>query len=245
MSNASNATIHLVAAAMILAAGSVSARAGDIPTVSHGDRIELGDHLVPGKLNLVDFYADWCGPCRAIAPKIERLAEANPDTLAVWKVDIIDWDSPVTGQFRLRSIPHLKLFDEQGALIAEGNAGAVLAAVNRRLGPSAGSSAAAGETDFPVGLLVILAGIGALAAVLIRRSGGSGTSAPIPSPAGQGGRLPPNGWFVMLDQSLEGPFSEADLEDMVRRKIVSPESKARRHGQGSWTSIRDVIDHLR
>ena len=47
---------------------------------------------------LVDFYADWCAPCKILEPHIDRLAELHPDRLAVRKIDVIDWSSPVIRQ---------------------------------------------------------------------------------------------------------------------------------------------------
>lgn len=97
------------------------------PRVAQGQTITLADHLVKGKITIVDFTSDYCPPCRAISPKLDELHRRRAD-LAVVKVDInrpdvrrIDWQSPVAQQFALRSIPHFKIFDGEGKLIAEGN----------------------------------------------------------------------------------------------------------------------------
>jgi thioredoxin 1 len=58
---------------------------------------------------LVDFYADWCGPCKAIAPMVEELANEYADALDVRKVDV-DRDPQLAGQFGIRGIPTLILF---------------------------------------------------------------------------------------------------------------------------------------
>jgi thioredoxin 1 len=58
---------------------------------------------------LVDFYADWCGPCKALAPVLESVAEASPDSLSVVKVDIDD--SPeLAVRYGIQKIPTLVLF---------------------------------------------------------------------------------------------------------------------------------------
>ena len=58
---------------------------------------------------LVDFWAEWCGPCRMIAPTIEALAVDYAGRLTVGKLNVDD--SPATaGQYGVRSIPTLLLF---------------------------------------------------------------------------------------------------------------------------------------
>lgn len=58
---------------------------------------------------LVDFYADWCGPCRMVAPFVDDLARANLGKLLVAKVDT-DRAPEVSMRFGIRSIPTLVLF---------------------------------------------------------------------------------------------------------------------------------------
>jgi thioredoxin len=60
-------------------------------------------------LVLVDFYADWCPPCRRLAPLLERFAEENAGTLKVVKVDS-DVDSALSDQYVVRTIPTVIAF---------------------------------------------------------------------------------------------------------------------------------------
>jgi len=60
---------------------------------------------------LVDFWATWCIPCRALAPVIEEIAEQAKGKIKVGKVDI-DSDGPLANQFGIQSIPTVIIFKD-------------------------------------------------------------------------------------------------------------------------------------
>ncbi len=59
---------------------------------------------------LVDFYADWCGPCRFVAPVIEELAQEYEGRIEVGKVDVDD-QRELARQYGITSIPTVLLFN--------------------------------------------------------------------------------------------------------------------------------------
>ena len=59
---------------------------------------------------LVDFFADWCGPCRMVSPVIEEIAKTYEGKIVVGKVDV-DANSAVAGRYGVMSIPTVVLFD--------------------------------------------------------------------------------------------------------------------------------------
>ena len=60
---------------------------------------------------LVDFYADWCGPCKVLAPVVEELAAEYADRVDVRKVDV-EAEPQLAERFGIRSIPTLMLFKD-------------------------------------------------------------------------------------------------------------------------------------
>lgn len=59
---------------------------------------------------LVDFFADWCGPCRVVAPIIEEISKTYSEKVIVGKVDV-DANPGVAGKYGVMSIPTVVLFN--------------------------------------------------------------------------------------------------------------------------------------
>jgi thioredoxin 1 len=74
------------------------------------------DVLQSGKPVLVDYWAEWCGPCKMIAPILAEVAQDYGDRLQVAKMNV-DENSQVPGKLGIRGIPTLMLFKD-GELVA-------------------------------------------------------------------------------------------------------------------------------
>lgn len=78
-------------------------------------------------ITLVDFHANWCGPCRMLAPVLEEVAKEIKGKAVIAKIDI-DSEQKTAGQFQITSVPTLILFKngkEVNRMIGLRNASAV------------------------------------------------------------------------------------------------------------------------
>ena len=77
----------------------------------------FGDIIQSNETVLVDFWAEWCGPCRSFAPTFEAMSEKYPDIVFA-KVDTED-QQELAGAFNIRSIPTLMVFRDQIILYSQ------------------------------------------------------------------------------------------------------------------------------
>ena len=68
-----------------------------------------------GKPLVIDFWAEWCGPCRAIAPLVDKFAEEYADKVNIGKCDVDDNDD-IVALYRVRNIPTV-IFLKGGELV--------------------------------------------------------------------------------------------------------------------------------
>ena len=71
--------------------------------------LNFDEALLKNKLLLVDFWAEWCGPCKALAPTISDLADEYKDKIKVGKVNV-DQNGNTASNYGVRSIPTILIF---------------------------------------------------------------------------------------------------------------------------------------
>lgn len=74
-------------------------------------QLPFNELIKSGQPVLVDFYADWCGPCKMMAPTLKQLADRAGDKLKIVKIDI-DRSRAAADKFQIRSVPTLILFKD-------------------------------------------------------------------------------------------------------------------------------------
>ena len=83
----------------------------------HFTKDGLDKALAQKGLLMVDFWADWCGPCKMLAPVLHEIAEENADTLKVGKINV-DEQMELAMRFQISSIPMLVVF-KNGKAVAK------------------------------------------------------------------------------------------------------------------------------
>ncbi len=90
------------------------------------------EEKIKNGITVVDFYADWCGPCKKLTPVLEKLSKENND-INFYKVNV-DECNDIASKFGVRSIPYLVFFnsgEKASSLVGLKDAQTILNEVNK------------------------------------------------------------------------------------------------------------------
>jgi len=98
----------------------------DIASASDGEKIDVAKTIVPGKVTVFDYWADWCSPCHLLEIRLQHLLQANP-RIAVRRVNVGRWDNAAakqaTREFQLKALPYVRVYDASGKFVGEQTSG--------------------------------------------------------------------------------------------------------------------------
>jgi copper chaperone CopZ len=108
----------------------------DIVSFTTGKRVDISKITAPGKITVVDFYADWCGPCKVLEARLQHLMQGR-SALALRRIDIGKWDNDAAKQateMRAAALPYIRVYDARGKFVTAVTGGMwdeVLAAIEK------------------------------------------------------------------------------------------------------------------
>jgi copper chaperone CopZ len=91
----------------------------DIVAFDGKSKLDVDKALAPGKITVVDFYADWCGPCTVLERRLERYMAAHPN-VALRRVNIGKWNNAAARQataFGATALPYVRVYARDGKFV--------------------------------------------------------------------------------------------------------------------------------
>ena len=92
----------------------------DIQSYKDGRRVDIAKALAPGKITVVDFYGEWCGPCKLLETRLQHLMQGQTN-VALRRIDIGKWDNAAAKQateLRAAALPYIRVYDARGKFVA-------------------------------------------------------------------------------------------------------------------------------
>jgi copper chaperone CopZ/thiol-disulfide isomerase/thioredoxin len=94
----------------------------DIVSFDGSKKVDLKAIAVPGKITVVDYWAEWCSPCHFLEKRLQHLLNENPN-MALRRVNVGKWDNAAakqaTAEFRLEALPYVRVYDSRGKFVDE------------------------------------------------------------------------------------------------------------------------------
>lgn len=109
----------------------------DIRSYTDGRRVDLAKIVAAGKITVVDFYADWCGPCHVLEARLQHFMQSGTKNLALRRINIGKWDNDAAKQateLRAEALPYIRVYDAHGKFVTAVTGGMwdeVLAAIEK------------------------------------------------------------------------------------------------------------------
>jgi copper chaperone CopZ len=92
----------------------------DVVSFDGAKKVDLKTIAVPGKITIVDYWAEWCSPCHFLEKRLQHLMNENPN-VALRRVNVGKWDNEAarqaTAEFRLEALPYVRVYDARGKFV--------------------------------------------------------------------------------------------------------------------------------
>jgi copper chaperone CopZ/thiol-disulfide isomerase/thioredoxin len=92
----------------------------DIVSFDGSKKVDLKAIAVPGKITVVDYWAEWCSPCHFLEKRLQHLLNENSN-MALRRVNVGKWDNAAakqaTAEFRLEALPYVRVYDSRGKFV--------------------------------------------------------------------------------------------------------------------------------
>ncbi len=92
----------------------------DVVSFDGAKKLDLKTIAVPGKITIVDYWAEWCSPCHFLEKRLHHLMNENPN-VALRRVNVGKWDNAAarqaTAEFRLEALPYVRVYDARGKFV--------------------------------------------------------------------------------------------------------------------------------